>query len=67
VFAASGDVFYILSFYLMTLRTMSRFSWGGRVVVDKKKLTNQLIAFVFNKTNLTKLLLLGWQSKGEFY
>jgi hypothetical protein len=46
---------------------MSRFSWGGRVVVDKKKLTNQLIAFVFNKTNLTKLLLLGWQSKGEFY
>jgi hypothetical protein len=40
VFAVSGDVFYILSFYLRTLRTMSRFGWGKMVVVDiKKKLT----------------------------
>jgi len=36
----SGDVFYTLSFYVRTLRTMSHFSWGERVVVDiKKKLT----------------------------
>jgi len=34
VFAVSGDVFYTLSFYLMTLRTMSRSGWGERVVVD---------------------------------
>jgi len=34
VFVVSGDVFYTLSFYLMTLRTMSRSSWGERVVVD---------------------------------
>jgi hypothetical protein len=41
VFAASGDDFYTLSFYLRTLRTMSRFGWGERVVVDiKKKLSN---------------------------
>jgi hypothetical protein len=43
VFVVSGDVFYTLSFYLRTLRTMSRFGWGERVVVDiyiKKKLTN---------------------------
>jgi len=41
VFAASGDVFYTLSFYVRTLRTMSRFGWGERVVVyKKKKLTN---------------------------
>jgi hypothetical protein len=29
VFAVSGDVFYTLSFYLMTSRTMSRSGWGG--------------------------------------
>jgi sulfite exporter TauE/SafE len=41
VVAVSGDVFYTLSFCLRTLRTMSRFGWGERVVVDiKKKLTN---------------------------
>jgi hypothetical protein len=40
VFVVSGDVFYTLSFYLRTLRTMSRFGWGERVIVDiKKKLT----------------------------
>ena len=40
VFIVSGDVFYTLSFYLKTLRTMSRFSWGERVVANiKKKLT----------------------------
>ena len=39
MFAASGDVFYTLSFYFRTMRTMSRFGWGQRVVVDKKKLT----------------------------
>jgi len=51
VFAVSGDVFYTLSFYLMTLRTMSHSGWEERVVVDiKKKKTNQLTAFVFNKT-----------------
>jgi len=44
---------------------MSRFGWGERVVLFKKK-TNQLIVFVF-KNHLAKLLLLGWQSKGEFY
>ena len=42
VVAVSGDVFYTLSFYLKTLRTMSRFGWGERVVVDitKKKIFN---------------------------
>jgi hypothetical protein len=41
VVAVSSDVFYTLSFYLRTLRTMSRFGWGERVVVDiKKNLTN---------------------------
>jgi hypothetical protein len=42
VFVVLGDVFYTLSFYLMTLRTMSRFGWGERVVVVdiKKKTTN---------------------------
>jgi len=49
VFVVLYDVFYTLSFYLMTLRTMSRFGCEERVVVDKKK-TNQLTAFVFNKT-----------------
>jgi hypothetical protein len=29
---------------------MSRFGWGERVVVDKKKLTNQPTAFFYNKT-----------------
>ena len=37
VFAISGDVFYTLSFYLRTLRTMSYFGWGERVVLDLKK------------------------------
>jgi len=37
VFAVSGDVFNTLSFYLMTLRTMSRSGWRERVVVDIKK------------------------------
>ena len=40
VFVVSGDVFYTLSFYLMTLRTMSPFGWGERVVVDIKKKIN---------------------------
>jgi hypothetical protein len=40
VVAVSDDVFYTLSFYLKTLRTMSHFGWGERVVVDKKNLTN---------------------------
>jgi hypothetical protein len=40
VFVVSGDVFYTLSFYLRTLRTMSRFGWGERVVVDIKKKNN---------------------------
>jgi hypothetical protein len=41
MFAASGDVFYTVAFYLRTLRTMSSFGWGEGVVVDiKKKLTN---------------------------
>jgi len=41
VVVVSGDVFYTLSFYLKTLRTMFHFGWGERVVVDKKKrLTN---------------------------
>jgi len=49
VFAASCDVLYTLSFYFRTLRTMSRFGWEERVVIDKKKkLTNY---FVFKKTN----------------
>jgi len=34
VVVVSGDVFYTLSFYLRTLRTMSRFGWGERVVFD---------------------------------
>ena len=37
VFADSDDVFYTLSFYLRTLRTMSRFGWGARIVDDIKK------------------------------
>ena len=37
MFVVSGDVFYTLSFYLMTLRTMSRSGWGEKVVVDIKK------------------------------
>jgi hypothetical protein len=37
VFAASGDDFYTLSFYLRTFRTISRSGWGERVVVDIKK------------------------------
>jgi hypothetical protein len=37
VFVVSGDVFYTVSFYLMTLRTMSRFGCGERVVVVSKK------------------------------
>ena len=44
LFAVSGDVFYTLSFYLRTLRTMSRFGWGERVVLQilqkKKKRKN---------------------------
>ena len=50
----SGDVFYTLSFYLRTLRTMSRFGWGEKVVVDikkKNKLTNFLLLLkLFDKT-----------------
>jgi sulfite exporter TauE/SafE len=38
VVAVSSDVFYTLSFCLRTLRTMSRFGWGERVVVDIKKI-----------------------------
>jgi len=53
VFAISGDVFYILSFYLRTLRTMSRSGWGERVVVDILKKNNLLTVFAikpFDKT-----------------
>ena len=50
VFTASGDDFYTLSFYLRTLRTMSRFGWGERVVVDIKKKTNFLTVFAIIKT-----------------
>jgi len=50
MFAASGDDFYTLSFYLRTLRTMSRFGWGKRVVVDIKKKTNLLTVFAIIKT-----------------
>ena len=65
VFVVSGDVFYTLSFYLMTWRTMSRSDWGERVVVDIKKKTNLLTVFAIIKTIWQ--LLLGWQSKEEFY
>ena len=35
VFAFFGDVFYTISFFLSTLRTMSSFGWGeGERVVD---------------------------------
>jgi len=34
VFVVLGDVLLTLSFYLRTLRTMSRFDWGEKVVVD---------------------------------
>ena len=36
MFVVSSDVFYTLHlpFYLRTLRTMSRFGWGEKVVVD---------------------------------
>jgi hypothetical protein len=37
IVVVSGDVFYTLSFCLRTFRTMSRFGWGERVVVDIKK------------------------------
>jgi hypothetical protein len=51
MFVVSGDVFYILSFYLRTLRTMSRFDWGERVVFDiKNKKTNLLTVFAIIKT-----------------
>jgi len=40
MFFVSGDVFYTLSFYLRTLRTMSRFGWRERVVVDIKRKIN---------------------------
>jgi hypothetical protein len=40
VVAVLGDVFYTLSFYLRTLRTMFRFGLGERVVVDIKKKNN---------------------------
>jgi hypothetical protein len=47
VFAVSGDIFYTLSFYFRILRTMSRFSWGEREVVDIKKKTNLLHIFCY--------------------
>jgi hypothetical protein len=50
VVAASGDIFYTLPLYLRTLRTMSRFGWGERVVVDIKKKTNLLTVFAIIKT-----------------
>jgi hypothetical protein len=40
VFAVSGDVFYTLSLYLRTLRTMSRFSWGRGYWSILKKIDN---------------------------
>ena len=48
-----GDVFYTLSFYLRTLRTMSRFGWGERVVyiyIYIKKLTILLLLKPFDRT-----------------
>jgi hypothetical protein len=36
VVVVSGDIFYTLFFYLRTLRTISRFGWRERVVVDIK-------------------------------
>jgi len=50
MFVVSDDVFYTLSFYLRTLRTLSRFGWGERVVVDIKKKTNLLTVFSIIKT-----------------
>ena len=37
IVVVSVDVFYTLSFYLKTLRTMYSFGWGERVVVDITK------------------------------
>jgi len=53
VFVVSGDVFYTLYFYLKTLRTMSRFGWVERVVVDifLKKLTNYVFYFINHLQN----------------
>jgi hypothetical protein len=45
IVVVSGDVFFTLSFYLRTLRTMSHFGWGKMVVVDTKK-TNLFFFFV---------------------
>ena len=50
MFAVSGDVFYTLSLYLRTLRTMSHSGWEERVVVDIKKKTNLLTVFAIIKT-----------------
>jgi len=50
MFVVLGDIFYTLSFYLRTLRTMSRFGWGERVVVDIKKKPNLLTVFAIIKT-----------------
>jgi hypothetical protein len=54
VVAVSGDDFYTLSFYLRTLMTMSRFGWGERVVVDKKKLFLLLLK-PFDRTIIIKM------------
>jgi hypothetical protein len=50
VFVVSGDVLYSLSFHLRTLRTMSHFGWGERVVIDIKKKFNLLTVFDIIKT-----------------
>jgi len=53
VFVISSDVFYTLSFYLRTLRTMFHFGWGERVVIDifLKKLTNCVFYFINHLQN----------------
>ena len=54
VVVVSDDVFYILFFYLRTLRTMSRFGWGERVVYKKK--TNYFaIIKPFDKTVVVRM------------
>jgi hypothetical protein len=59
IVAASGDVFYTLPFYLKTLRTISHFGWGERVVIVSKKKTFLLLLKPFKNKNFL-LLLLRW-------
>jgi len=51
IVAASGDVFYTLSFYLRALRTMSHFGWGEGCSRKLLKKTNLLpLLKPFDKT-----------------